>query len=124
MSYLFLLYLGDITSNIQSIIIFIAVVLTVGSIIWYAIQADNTYGQEWEETGPVLRKLVYKHAIISSVFLIIAILLPSKQFIYTAVALKAGVEITEEIRANPLVSKGFRVLEKYLDEELVEGSAK
>jgi len=122
MNYLFLLYIGDIVPSLGVVLGIGACFLIVGSILWHAIQYDNAQHIDWEEEKIHARKRTKNCLLIATIAIFISAFLPSKQFIYTAVALKAGAKITQEIKDNPLVSKGFKVLEKYLDEELTDPS--
>ena len=122
MSYIFLLYIGDVVQDMTITMRVLPIFASIGGAAWYAISAMNgdSYGNQdqWKEDRGPLRKKVAKIFTWCIACFVLAMFIPSKQFIYTAVAIKAGAEITEEVKKNPLVEKGFKVLEKYLDEEL------
>lgn len=123
MTYIFLLYLADIIEKLSGVLTFfgIAGVCACGVLfVVMTICIDVSFDEDDINDYKKYRLLSLSKLYIPILIVILATIIPSKTFIYTAVAIKAGVEITAEIRANPIVSKGLRVVEQYLDDTLAQ----
>lgn len=105
MDYLFLLYLGEVFDAIKGMGLILVAFGVLANIV--AIGMVST-----KEIEAFPKSLMI--ALISAS--LVVVLIPSKQFMYTAVALKAGNEISQ----TPTVKKAIKLIDKYIDEKLDE----
>ncbi len=122
MSFLLLLYLAEITSGLSGVTGFIGVILSIGfgfGLLITGVEAQRAGRREGDKEKMQALFKKFKNALWIPILLIaISTLTPSKQFMYTVVALKAGTEISQELAQSPRVQKALELFDHYADEVL------
>ncbi|WP_037586152.1 hypothetical protein [Stenoxybacter acetivorans] len=107
---IWLVYLADVLCRVGSVLLIIALLSSgVLSFHWFILGMDG----EAERFKKAWFALPICFALLAS-------LIPSKQTVYTILAVKTTAMAVEEVRQNTLWQKGIKLLEQRLDEALAE----
>jgi len=119
-TYLILLYFADIVNTVT-------IVFCLAAVIYAAVALLDRYVYYEQDTEPtekiVCAKRIRKNIIKGVVFLLLAVVTPSKGLIYVVVGASAGTEIAEAALNNPTMAKAFEVINIYLDKEIADASS-
>lgn len=119
-----LVYLIDIFHTLSiftKLLLFLVIAATSCMGVFLAIHSSEYYKKERDEIKSMCRSKVFKSLWIIA---LLGLLIPSKQSMYIILGLHVGNNIITETPNSPLYNKAYKVLEKSLNDILIEESIK
>ncbi|SMB81451.1 hypothetical protein SAMN05660772_01856 [Pasteurella testudinis DSM 23072] len=109
---LWLLYFADISKSLEfaAVVLFLAVALL--TVLKFMIEADS-YNRDSKPTYPRWQKVIH---IVAITIFTCSLFLPSKHFIYSAVALKTAATVAETPLATEAMQAAQTLIKRYVDE--------